>query len=71
MQQMSQICGNYAESFTSIQALTVTKVSNWTGFVYNVTQDNTTHIGTVRIGTANSASSANYGVSIIAVGKWK
>jgi len=65
--------GSYPYTFVSKPTLNASKVRNYAGFIYNISQETQdfSKIGTVKFGCGRGWSSSAWGVDIIAIGRWK
>lgn len=63
--------GNFAEGFSDIPVMTVSKVRHDTGWVYNTNQISKTSAGYVTFATTTSRSNATFECHLIAIGRWK
>lgn len=63
--------GNFAEEFTDIPVMTISKVRHDASWVYNTNQINKTNAGYVTFATTTARSSVTFECHLIAIGRWK
>lgn len=63
--------GNFAEEFTDMPIMTVSKVRHDPAWIYNTNQISKTSAGYVTFATTTTRSTATFECHVIAVGKWK
>lgn len=67
----AQSLGNFAVAFTDVPTMTLSKISNNGGWIYNHTEINKTKAGNVWFATPDKRTSSSFGCHLIAIGRWK